>query len=304
MVAPDVVIAGAAKCGTTALAAALGAHPDFTRGRIKETAFYAGIEPNRRGPLAAEFNAALVTTQAAYDANFVDARGRRLLDASTDYLANPGSAERIRAANPKALIIIGLRHPVRRAWSEHLHLLRSDAEPLGFMDALHAEEQRVAQRYMPLFHHVGRSLYAPGIKAFHTAFGRERVYIYLHEELRAKPDRITGDLTEFLGASEAIRMVGDFNIGGAPKSAFINRALRGKTGPLYALRKTLSRMLPPAAKRRIRDGLDSVNLDRSLAVSEDAHRWIMDRVAEDLAEVETLTGRDLSAWRAPWSPAT
>ena len=70
---PDVVIAGAAKCGTTALAETLDASPEFHLGREKEPRFFADLGPTCVGPLSDDFNATLIRDPATYAANFAAA---------------------------------------------------------------------------------------------------------------------------------------------------------------------------------------------------------------------------------------
>lgn len=299
MTVPDVVIAGAPKCGTTALAAALDSHPDFHLGPIKEPRFFANMTPDCVGPMSSGFNQTMLVDLDAYLANFSGANGARTIDASTDYLSSPGAAARIADRNPNARIVVGLRSPVARGWSEHLHLLRNDAEPLGFLEALQAEDERIRGGWMPLFHHVRRSLYADGIGEFIEAFGRDAVFIYRHEDLRAQPDRIMADLGRFLTATSPVQMVGDFNVGGAPRSAMLNKAMRSEGGFMQTLRHGVSSLLPERVKSRVRSAVDSINLDRSHEIEPAAHEWIVQRVADDLSRVERLTGLDLSAWLAP-----
>ena len=298
---PAVVIAGAAKCGTTALAAALDAHPDFNAGNEKEPRFFTELTPTAVGPLSPGFNDTLIRDPDRYMANYADAPGRAV-DGSTDYLNHPDSAHAIASHNPATRIIIGIRHPVRRAWSEHLHLKRAHAEEESFERSLELEPERRAEGWVPLFGHVERSRYAPGIKAFLDAFGPERVFIYRQEDLHRTPRQILDPLADFLEASQPIETPGRVNVGGVPRSKTLNQVLRTESGPVAVARRLLRSMMPPAARTRIRGSLDRVNLDRTDRPSAWAEEWILERLIDDTKECERLTGFDLAEYREPTVP--
>ena len=296
MSVPDVVIAGAAKCGTTSLAVSLNRHPEFDVGHHKEPHFFAGYERRFQGPLGGEFNATLITDVEVYEANYRDATGRATVDASPAYLARPQSAEAIAKFNPDARIIIALRNPVDRAWSAHMHLLRKGAETRSFDEALELEQDRLTSGWIPLFGHVEGSRYAPGVEAFLTQFGADQVFILRHDRYRAAPETLLAELSAFLDASSPIGSQGSHNVGGNPRSQMVNEFMRSHGGVTGAARRALGRILPASAKIRVRGAIDRANLDRSDRPSPTAREWILSRLADDIAETGLLTGYDLSDW--------
>jgi hypothetical protein len=298
---PAVVIAGAAKCGTTALAAALDGHQDFNSGIEKEPRYFAGLAPDAVGPLAEGFNESMICDSERYLGNYAGAPGH-VVDGSTDYLNNPTSAAAIAAANPEARIIIGIRHPVRRAWSEHLHLKRSQAEDESFDRALELECERRAAGWIPLFGHVERSRYAHGIAAFLDAFGPRQVFIYRQEDLDLTPRLVLDPLAQFLGATVPIETPGRLNVGGVPRSKVVNQLVRSERGVTAAARRVLRTAVPVSVRGQIRRSLDRANLDRTERPSLWAEEWILQRLVEDSKECERLTGFDLAAYREPTVP--
>lgn len=294
---PDVVIAGAAKCGTTALAVALDGHKDFGVGTEKEPRFFTDLEPTFCGPLSEAFNRTLIRSAEHYAANFDHVGKSRTVDASTDYLNHPQSARAIHEANPDARIIIGIRHPVHRAWSEHLHLKRVEAEHHTFDEALRLEEERRRAGWVPLFAHVERSRYAEGVGAFLADFGRGQVFVYRHEDLVADPEEVLRELSLFLGAVPPLGRPGRHNVGGMPRSRVVNAIIRSERQGLQSLRRAAGSVIPAAGRERVRRLLDQVNLDRSHRPSPEACEWILSRTADDVADTEALVECDLSAYR-------
>ena len=110
-VAPDLVIAGAARSGTSFLSATLGNHPRIDAGTVKEPNYYSS-----RWDQGPEW----------YDALF-EPRDRGLLrvDGSVSYTypQHPLALERVREANPDVQVVYTVREPVARLVS-HYQLFR------------------------------------------------------------------------------------------------------------------------------------------------------------------------------------
>src|SRR5215470_2841180 len=107
---PDFCIAGAAKCGTTALFEYLAGHPQVFMPRMKEPKFFCADLKTTGG----------VYTLADYRALFAAAPAHCLTgEASTLYLYSTVAIERLMAHNPDAKIIVMLRYPVDAAHSLH-----------------------------------------------------------------------------------------------------------------------------------------------------------------------------------------
>lgn len=120
---PDVVLAGAARSGTSSLAAQLGAHPNIDAGKIKESNYFSrNLE---RGP-------------PWYDGLYDGRRAGLLrLDASTSYTSPtyPAALDRLLDASPDVFVIYAVRQPTERALSHYLlrrHYFRNeDAADFG-----------------------------------------------------------------------------------------------------------------------------------------------------------------------------
>ncbi|RGP41822.1 hypothetical protein BPTFM16_02131 [Altererythrobacter insulae] len=122
----DFLVVGAPKCGTTALAEAIGAHPDVAVSVPKEPHFF----------------------DAHYDADTSDyistvfrsgTAARIRGEATPSYLMVPWVASRVAQHYPKAKIIACLRNPTERAFSSWWMLYSRGLEKLNFEDAIAAE---------------------------------------------------------------------------------------------------------------------------------------------------------------------
>lgn len=64
-------------------------------------------------------------------------------EASPYYLYHPHAPARAYKIIPNARIIVLLRNPIDRAYSDYQHTRKDGFEPLGFMQALDAEGDRI-----------------------------------------------------------------------------------------------------------------------------------------------------------------
>src|SRR5690606_18214478 len=136
-----------------------------------------------------------VRSAAEYAALFKDAGNARAVgEASPMYLECPDSALRIRAALPGARIICGLRNPVDRAWSDYLMYLRQSGRRF---DA--ARDLAPSARWMqPDSHWMRVSHYHPALLRYFRAFPRERMHVFLFDDLKRNPRVVVQDVYRFL----------------------------------------------------------------------------------------------------------
>jgi hypothetical protein len=130
---PDFVIIGAQKSGTTSLYHLLARHPYVEPAATKELHYFdgllgEGVEWYRRCFPAPRWK-----------------DGRRTItgEATPYYLFHPHAARRMAEVIPQARLIALLRNPVDRAYSHYHQVAKRGFEPLGFEDAIEAEEERL-----------------------------------------------------------------------------------------------------------------------------------------------------------------
>src|ERR1700712_738497 len=115
MTLPDFLIAGVPKAGTTALHAALTAHPQLFLSAVKEPKFFLadGRPPATGGPGDVQTYQEHVWRRADYERLFDPApAGVKTGEATPFYLHDLGSHGRIRALVPDVRLILLLRDPV------------------------------------------------------------------------------------------------------------------------------------------------------------------------------------------------
>ncbi len=207
---PNFLVIGAAKAGTTALYDYLGAHPDIYMSPLKETNFLAleGHPLDFSGPGDSDYiNKWSITTLDEYCAQFRGVTTERAVgEACPLYLYDPEHVviERIKKYVPDAKLIAMLRNPVDRAYSAFLHLYRDGREPLTeFGPALDMEAERVAAGWEHIWHYKQMGFYGRQLERYYSAFGRERMLVFLYNDLLTDAVGVMQTCYRFLGVDDA-----------------------------------------------------------------------------------------------------
>jgi hypothetical protein len=297
---PNFLIVGAAKAGTTAIYEYLRQHPEvFLPGELKESFFFAGVTPERFPGPGGRYAEGAVRSLTDYERLFDAAGGRKAIgEACVAYLYfHETSIPRIRAVlGDSVRIVIVLRDPAERAFSNYLHHVRDGYERLSFEDALAAEEERRAKGWWWGFQYRDVSRYAGQVRAYLDAFGRERVTVALYEDLSRDPSGFLRGLFEALGVDP--RFAPDTSIrhnpSGVPRSALARFVTVQRHGPLGSLRRLVPAPLRRRAAARLQDSLTS-NLVKP-PLSPALRRALVAELRDDVLALSGLLERDLSAW--------
>lgn len=297
---PNFLMIGAAKAGTTSLWRQLDQHPEIFMHPKKQLNFFAleGEDLNFRGEGPRDSTLHSITTFEAYREQFDGVGSETAVgEASNLYLYNPGAAARIRHHLPDVKLIAILRHPADRAYSRFLHLVREGREPiLDFARALDEEEARVRDRWYPDFHYLRMGLYHEQLERYFAVFPRQRIKIYLQEDLRSDPIGTLRDVFRFLDVDDTFvpDTTVEYNVSGVPKSKALHLFLQ----EARKARPYVERLLPEKQRKRVlrvASGMHNRNLTKPRLSSEVRGRLI-GGYREDTLKLQDLIQRDLSAW--------
>lgn len=170
---------GAQKCMTSWVHALAAAHPEIAASSPKEVDF---------------FSYHFDRGYAWYDRHFPEG-GRLGFEASPSYLHDPRAPRRAAAYAPGLKILVMLRDPVERAFSNHLHEVAKGHIPnTSFAEGLANNPAYVEQ-----------GLYATHLRRWFDHFPRENILCLLVEEVRADPAAAAATVYRFLGVDPAYR---------------------------------------------------------------------------------------------------
>ena len=300
------LIAGAPRCGTTAMSRYLGRHPQVCLSNPKETHFF----------LSTSSAADPATSRDRYRRHhFPDltAAHQVLLDGSISCLYSPDSAKRVLAVFPEARFIIMLRNPVDLVHSYHGRLLfyRQETET-DLQRAWDLQADRANGRHIPTFcsnseilqyrevGSLGRHL-----EAFLAAVGRERCLLIFYDDFIKDPRASYCAALKFAGLPDDGRT--EFPRKARPRayrSSWVQFMLSGAfLMPLLpvgagstAFYGRLARWTKPWRKR-IRS-LSAPKVDRA-SLSPRSRALLYQEFKDDIDRLASLTGRNLDSWHVP-----
>lgn len=134
-------------------------------------------------------------------------------DATPNYFDAPMAAQRLKQEFPSAKIILLLRNPIDRAYSNYQMAVKFGFENLSFEEALMIEEERLQNqsKFAPTqmthnyvyqrLSYKKRGVYIDFIKPWKELFD-ENLLIIASEKLLAQPQESMNQVTNFLGLNE------------------------------------------------------------------------------------------------------
>jgi hypothetical protein len=305
MTMPNFFIVGAQKGGTTSLYHYLNQHPQVYMSPIKEPFFF-DHEMNSEGEVvrrefAGHRQPPRFTNIEEYRALFEGVRGEKAIGEATPlYIYAPGTPERIERYVPGAKSIALLRNPADRAYSAFLYAVRIGAEPLtDFAQALREEPLRIRNRWHYIFHYRSRGLYYQQLNRYYEVFGRERLGVWLYEDMREDPASVAQSVFRFLEVDDtfASDTSSKHNPAGVPAGGSARAVIRATDRTVGVLRKVLaptSSILPLAFK--MRRAVQSRVLTEPPPIDPELREWLIESYKEDILRLQELIGRDLSTW--------
>lgn len=286
---PNLFILGAPKCGTTALATWLSAHPEVFMSAVKEPHYF-----------TSEYR--LTSSLEAYEANFEPAGDahRWVGEASVWHLYSPTAVPDILSYSPGARFIAMLRNPLQMVPSMHRQQLFNGYEQYHALDrALMANDARLAG----VREGVNGS-YPPEYLAYlHTcalgwqlerAIGlipRDRLHVILFDDLKRDPDATFRRVLEFL----------DLDCEGGVQLRKVNQAKVRRSYALNAAVRLAARAKGWVGMRRRFGMLNRLSAwnKRDLPLpplDAGVEAWLRRAFAEDVALLGRLLDRDLGHW--------
>ncbi|MFC1639813.1 sulfotransferase [Gemmatimonadota bacterium] len=295
MTRPDLFVVGAPKCGSTALYTYLDNHPDVFMAAEKEVYYFCDdlfrLKPKRNA--------------AEYLELFKNGAGARWVGEATPwYLYSRDAPRRIREFSPSARIVIALREPVSMMYSLHGERVYQGQEPItSFEEAILAERDgtrpplpakldppRGVEGYREIAH------FAPFVKRYFDAFGRDAVHVIIFEELVNEPERTYRALCRFLDVREInLGGFGKVNPHKVTRSASLANVLRN---PTDRLKWIIRHAMPRKLRSRTVDLLWRWNTARKPRPTLDPE--LRQQLAREMEsanlELSTLIGHDLNCW--------
>lgn len=322
---PNFIIIGAAKGGTTALHNYLGQHPDIFVTRKKEPKFFtfygdgvqdASVADDRfdeEGRRRYEYlKAGSISDLESYHALFDEVAGERAIgESSPMYMYCPESAQRIQEYDPQMKLIAILRNPVDRAFSHYMQYsiqVQGDEYLPTFEKAIAAEPIDRPSIWYGLRHYVRLGFYHAQLKRYFDRFASHQIQVHLYEDFKQNPQQVFSDIFRFLDvdASFQVDTSQAHNVGAAPKNPLIHRSLGWVNAMANADNpaiQTLKSSIPKPVYRGISATIQRVKkqniTEKPASCGIKTRQQLINLYGDDIQELQTLIGRDLSHWLTP-----
>lgn len=294
---PNFFIVGAAKCGTTSLYHYLKSHSEIFLPSVKEPKFITSqlIKFPLCGIQDHHIEDSMINNFNDYRKLYSTVKDERAIgDASIDNLyyyqkAVPFIKQHF--GNPR--IIIVLRNPIDRAFSNYKHMFFSGRESLDFHDAIQKENERRRLNWEYFWHYVHQGFYHAQVKTYLDNFNR--VKIYLFEELKEDMSQLLKDICRFLDVNDKM----DFNI--ETKYNVHNPKQLNKVGKY--LKKTLLtefvvHYLSNEQKKMVPKILNKF-IYKEAKLRPATYKYLCSVYREDILRLQDLLQRELTHWLSP-----
>jgi hypothetical protein len=186
MMLPNFIILGSQKAGTTSLYQVLRRHPEIYMPTKKELNFFFHDAEYGKG-------------EDFYQAYFAPSPPtvKAVGEASPGYICHPQAPERIHQLIPNAKLIVTVREPIERAYSQYWDNRRSLSETLTFPEVI---EVALEATYQPgRLGYFSRGTYMQYIHRYLALFPEENLLVLPFEDLKADPLGFYRRCFEFLG---------------------------------------------------------------------------------------------------------
>jgi hypothetical protein len=310
---PNFFLVGAPKAGTTSLYHYLDQHPQVYMSPMKEPCYFASelrpanfsdeLQPwiSRTvlaaqqyldGPMQEKRFAGLILEWDDYVRLFQNVREETAIgEASVCYLWSESAARNIAARMPGAKILMILRNPVDRAFSQYLHAATCGAVVRSFPAQIRGAPASSDGRFERVYPFLEFGMYAGQVKRYLDLFPRENVRIHLYEDYQKRPAQMLADIFRFLQVDSSFtpdRSVRSLEPR-VPKFAAVTYFLK-KYGIWDRAGELSPRLLRPLLRTM------AFRRRQSLAMARNDREYLIDYYREDVRKLSQLLGRDLPGW--------
>ena len=294
---PNFIIAGFPKCGTTSLHHYLDQHPEIYMPAQKELHFFTcNILSNlNKGPKDAIVKKTQINNSEKYLSFYKSVRNEIAIgDASPSYINYPSQFKKIKEYLNDPKVIIILRDPINRAYSNYLHLKREHREPLTFKRAIFKEDERKINKFSDFWYYKFNSTYYDKIIKAKETFSN--VLILTSEELSNNGDATLKNLYKFLEVDDNFKLkrkFNNFNKGGHFKENIFTKIIFQPSTLKNIIKKFIK---PTPFLKIIISKIANIFIKKSKKIDPESLKYLKKYFKKEVEKLKTLN-IDTSKWR-------
>ena len=280
---PDFILIGAGKSGTTSIHAYLADHPQVCTNQKKELYYFTDSTTQRKMR-----HWGVIGSLQEYEEQFSHQKeGQKIIEVSTVYYNNAGAAKLIYEHNPNVKLLMILRDPSQRAFSDYMMKIRG-ARSIGPVEEELANPDSIMVR---------RGQYYSQIQSFLEYFPRENFRVFFFEDFVKDRKKFYESLCDFLGI-EAILPQKQYHgrKGGQPKKMWLHKLLTKKNPIRDTAAAVMRRFVPAQQRQSLRTKLVKSNMEKARLPSA-TRAQLIDIYREEIDQLEQLLNVDLEHWK-------
>lgn len=285
---PSFVCVGSSKCGTTSLYEYLKKHPGIFLPEQKELHYfsYRTLIERPNGPGTKYVLADIIKSESEYKKLFERVPlGKVSGDVSPSYLSSPIAVREIRRTLDAPKIIIMLRNPVDKVFSQFLHLKRAARENLSFEDAIEAENSRACNGWGDMWLYQRSGFYFEDVKRYADEFGLENIHVIISEKFRINSAQELSKLFDFLGLQhvDIENSSKEYNKSALPKYEFLAK-LSDSSFSTYVAKK----IIPRKYGSKLKQFIQNANLGDKPVLNDKTRIFLEEQYRNDIENLESL----------------
>ena len=294
---PNFIIAGFPKCGTTSLFHYLKQHPEIFMPKQKELHFFTQpqIFKLNKGPKDKVVKQPQIKSEKEYLELFKSVKDEVAVgDASPSYINYPENFGMIKQYlnDPKVIVIV--RDPIDRAYSNYLHLKRELRETMDFFSALKNEDNRREESYSDFWYYRFNSTYYKKILMAKKTFSN--VLVLTAEEFKRNPEITLKKVYSFLGVKLIVKkqaLETKFNVGGYYKKNLITSLIFQPSRFKNALKKIIK---PTRGIKMLVSRFSRLFQINQPSIDQDSLNYLKKHFSKEINNLKKMN-IDVSKWR-------
>lgn len=309
---PNFLIVGAVKAGTTSLHEYLQMHPQVYMSPVKETNYFSdadmlfdhfnvdyrqdinvALDKYLAGPMDTKIHIAHVRTAEQYALLYKNVHNELAIgEVSNSYLYCPGTAARIRAELPDAKIVMILRNPIERLYSQFLMNVKlGKIAERDLLKEIAADQAKAIKGWGVSHLYLEVGAYYAQVKRYFDLFPKEQIKVMFYDDYKRDPKKAMRDLFTFLGVDPAFEpdMSQRYNEAGMPRFGKLNYWLT-QIG-VYGLVK---RLFSAGLKEKLKSLIYTRKNIPTIQPEEKA--WLVEYYKVDVQNLSKLINKDLNHW--------
>jgi hypothetical protein len=232
---------------------------------------------------------------------FENARGHTAIGEATPiYLWDPDAPRLIHQTVPHARIIMILRDPIERAYSNYLMKMKYRDTKSSFYDELMRDYNSQEKLFGKSQLYVEFGMYYQQVKRYFDIFGKEQVKVIIFEELVQHPEQTVNEVLAFLGVNYTVTAIREqynpYSVPRGPLAVWIFtffRWLRSKNIKFYKILTLLPDSMVESLPEKI-----LFKRKQKPKIQPKAVKFLQEIYHDEVIRLESLLGRSL-----PWHTA-